>query len=456
MADYHPFAFPTEEELLAKARELGVPLELDHDLSVLLSGADVGPKRVPNRFAVLPMEGRDSLPDGTPGELTFRRYRRYGAGGWGLILFEACAVWPGGRSSDRQMCLTPDTETTIARLLDETRLSARGAMGADHAPVCILQLQDAGRYRHATGTRPGLAAPYPLLDRRANVPEGTEPLTDDDIARIRDHMVSAAVRAWTIGFDGVDVKSCHRYLSSDLLSAHTRAGRFGGDFDGRTRFLRETAARIRDAVPDRSFLVTVRMNLFDDFPYPYGWGVDRSDPPKPDMTEPIRLIGLLREKGLDLLTTSSGTPYYNPWVVRPFDRLIPGNIPAPEHPLESVTRLFALTEAVKRAHPALPVTGSGYTWLREFGVSAAAANVRRGATTFAGFGRTAFAYPGLPKDIREKGAPDPRKVCVCCSLCSEVMGQGGSTGCYAKDREVYGPMLTAHRAARAKKEEMHG
>ena len=32
MADYHPFAFRTEEELLAKARELGVPLELESDL----------------------------------------------------------------------------------------------------------------------------------------------------------------------------------------------------------------------------------------------------------------------------------------------------------------------------------------------------------------------------------------------------------------------------------------
>jgi len=74
--------------------------------------------------------------------------------------------------------------------------------------------------------------------------------------------------------------------------------------------------------------------------------------------------------------------------------------------------------------------------------------VARKAVTFAGFGRTGFAYPELPRDVLEKGAVDAKKVCVSCSLCSEVMGQGGSTGCYAKDREVYGPMLKEHRASR--------
>ena len=194
--------------------------------------------------------------------------------------------------------------------------------------------------------------------------------------------------------------------------------------------------------------MTSRINLFDGFPYPYGWGCDRSDPPKPDMSEPLKLVGILGELGLDLLTTSTGTPYYNPWLVRPFDRIVPGNIEAPEHPLEGVARLFSLTGEIQRTFPDLPVAGSGYTWLRQYGIFAAAANIEKKAATIAGFGRTAFAYPDLPRDVMEKGAVDPGKVCVSCSLCSEVMSQGGSTGCYAKDREVYGPMLKEHRASR--------
>lgn len=449
MAQYESFNFASLDYLRQKIESLGLDVSFSDNLSVLGSPAEAGGKRAPNRFAVLPMEGRDCGPDGSPGELTFRRYRRYGAGGWGLILFEACAVWPGGRSTDRQMLLSPSTEKAIGALLEAAKSAAGEALGPSHAPLCILQLQDAGRYRHASGTTPGLTVPYPLLDEKAKVPEGVQPLTDDDIERVMDRICEAAKGAEKLGFDGIDIKSCHRYLGSDLLSAHKRPGRFGGDFEGRTRFLRELTARIREGASSPDFLVTSRMNLFDGFPYPYGWGCDRSDPPRPDMTEPLKLIGILIESGLDLLTTSIGTPYYNPWLVRPFDRLVPGNIPAPEHPLEGVARHFKLTAQVRRTYPDLPVTGPGYTWLRQFGVHGAAANVEKGDVTFAGFGRTAFAYPDLPRDVLEKGAPDPKKACVSCSLCSEVMGQGGSTGCYAKDREVYGPMLKEHRAAMA-------
>ena len=449
MAQYESFNFANLEELRRKIESLGLDITFSDQLTILGQAAAVGKKGAPNRFAVLPMEGRDCGPDGSPGELTFRRYGRYGAGGWGLILFEACAVWPGGRSTDRQMLLSPSTEKIIASLLEETRSVARGAMGPSHAPLCILQLQDAGRYRHATGTTPGLTVPYPLLDKRAGVPEGVEPLSDDEIYKIMDRICEAALRAEELGFDGIDIKSCHRYLSSDLLSAHLRPGKFGGDFEGRTRFLRELTKRIREGASSPDFLVASRMNLFDGFPYPYGWGCDRSDPPLPDMTEPLKLLAILRQSGLGLLTTSIGTPYYNPWLVRPFDRLVPGNIPASEHPLEGVARHFKLTSEVRRTYPDLPVTGPGYTWLRQFGVHAAAANVEKGDVTFAGFGRTAFAYPDLPRDVLEKGEADPKKVCVSCSLCSEVMAQGGSTGCYAKDREIYGPMLKEHRAAMA-------
>lgn len=446
MARYESFNFTTLDDLRRKSEELDLSIPIADNLAVLATSAPIAQRTVSNRFSTLPMEGRDALPDGTPGDLTFRRYRRYGAGGWGIIQFEACGVWQGGRSSDRQMCLNDSTEKAIASLLGETRRAAKESMGASHSPVCLLQLQDAGRYRHASGTVPGLAVPYPLLDDRAHVPEGTKPLSDGDIESIQDYMVAAAARAEKIGFDGVDIKSCHRYLASDLLAAHLRPGKFGGGFEGRTRFIREVTERIRSAV-SKEFIVASRMNIFDGFPYPYGWGCDRSDPPVPDMTEPLKLVGILKELGMNLITTSAGTPYYNPWLVRPFDRLIPGNIPAPEHPMEGVSRLFSLTETLQRAYPDFSVAGSGYTWLRQFGVYAAAANLERKAVTFAGFGRTGFAYPDLPRDVMEKGTIDHKKVCVSCSLCSEVMAQGGPTGCYAKDREVYGPLLKEHRAS---------
>ena len=65
----------------------------------------VGGRTVGNRLAIQPMEGCDGNPDGTPGELTLRRYRRFGAGGAKLIWGEACAVVPEGRANPRQLLI---------------------------------------------------------------------------------------------------------------------------------------------------------------------------------------------------------------------------------------------------------------------------------------------------------------------------------------------------------------
>ena len=53
------------------------------------------------------MEGCDAELDGSPGELTFRRFRRFGAGGAKLIWGEACAVVPEGRANPRQLVINP-------------------------------------------------------------------------------------------------------------------------------------------------------------------------------------------------------------------------------------------------------------------------------------------------------------------------------------------------------------
>ena len=79
------FRFRTGEGLLRKAEALGVDLPFDRDVDLLLQPARIASRDVPNRIVVQPMEGVDANPDGSPGELTFRRYRRYAEGGSGVI-----------------------------------------------------------------------------------------------------------------------------------------------------------------------------------------------------------------------------------------------------------------------------------------------------------------------------------------------------------------------------------
>ncbi len=146
-------------------------------------------------------------------------------------------------------------------------------------------------------------------------------VTDEYLDRLQDTYVEAARLAARAGFDGVDVKSCHRYLVSELLASHAREGKYGGSFENRTRFLREVMGRIRDEVP--GLFVTTRMNVYDAISYPYGFGVSTEDYREPDLREPIDLIRGLRRFDMPLVNVTIGNPYYNPHYGPPFDRRLP-------------------------------------------------------------------------------------------------------------------------------------
>jgi len=68
----------------------------------------------------------------------------------------------------------------------------------------------------------------------------------------------------------------------------------------------------------------------------------------------------------------------------------------------------------------------------------AAGAIESGGAKLAGVGRLAFAYPDAAADLAEKGVLDPKKVCITCSSCTQIMRDGGRTGCVLRDAEVYG------------------
>jgi len=239
-------------------------------------------------------------------------------------------------------------------------------------------------------------------------------------------------------------------LLSELLASHTREGRYGGTFENRTRFLLETIKAVRREVGE-DFIIASRFNVFDAHPYPYGFGVDKENCWKPDLTEPLALVKLMVENGVNLLSNSAGNPYYkHPYVTRPFDQpTIGGELPE-EHPLESVARLFELTRQIQKAAGNIPVVGNGYSWLRQFLPHAGAANIVDGSCTMVGIGRQAFAYPDSPRDILEKGVMDPKKSCIACSKCTQIMRDHGRTGCVIRDSEVYLPLYNEARSNASK------
>lgn len=441
MAKHERFSYRSLAELQARIRALGVEADipLEEDLSPLKRPVAIQGLQVPNSLGIHPMEGCDSTAGGAPAVLTLRRYDRFARGGAGLLWFEATAVVPEARANPRQLWLHAGNVGEYAQMVRRTEQLAREAFGPDHRPVTVLQLTHSGRYsRPIDKPTPIIAFHSPILDSRHNLPEDYPIVEDGQLEALEDRYVVAARLARQSGFHGVDVKATHGYLVAELLAGHTRPGRYGGSFENRTRFLLNVVEKVGQAVPD--LLLAVRLGACDGLQYPYAWGMDRHTPGKENLEEPVRLVHLLYDRGVRLLNVSVANPYYNPHVNRPFDQPT-RDAPVPkEHPLEGVARLFRVARAIQQAVPDMVVMGTGYSWLRQYFPYAAAANLRHGWVKMVGLGREAFAYPDFARDLLQAGELNPRKLCTTCSKCTQLMRDGGMSGCVTRDSSVYLPI----------------
>lgn len=445
------FHYDTLQSLEAKVKELGLSMQTSKDTSILATPVKVGSKTAANRFCVLPMEGCDSNPDGSPSELTRRRYLRFARGGSALLWWEANAVVEEGKANPKAMFLTKENLPAFQALIKDTQKAAKESWGG--RPLQILQLTHSGRWSRHAGEKPQpiIAQHDPLLDPRVGLTESDPVATDEYLESLTEAFVEKAKLAVEAGFDGVDIKACHRYLFSELLGAYLREGKYGGSYENRTRLLLDTIRAVKKAVPE-DFIIACRFNAFDYHPYPYGFGEDREDWTKYDLTEPIRLTKDLVAAGCDLLTNSAGNPYYiYPGIGRPFDHA-PLGVPMPEeHQLQSVQRLFDISSEIQKAAGNVPTVEIGYTYLHQYAPYFAAENIKEGKAAFLGFGRMSIAYPDAAKDFLTKGKLEAGKCCACCSCCTQIMRDHGSTGCVIRDKELYGPIYRSLRAKAAKK-----
>src|SRR5437879_2975262 len=127
----HYFKYKSVPDIEADSQRLHLDLRFSDDLAPLFRPVTLGALTVGNSLAVQPMEGCDCTPDGTPDELTVRRYRRFGAGGAKLIWGEAAAVVEEGRANPRQLLIADATLPAIARMLEECRRAHRESFGDD-------------------------------------------------------------------------------------------------------------------------------------------------------------------------------------------------------------------------------------------------------------------------------------------------------------------------------------
>ncbi len=224
-------------------------------------------------------------------------------GGAAAVLTEASAVLPEGRISPDDLGIWKDDHVEmLARIF---------RFVAEQGAVPGMQLAHAGRkastsapWKGGTPLPPAAGGWQPILSPSA-VPfnEGyqvPEALDQDGIVRVIRAFADATRRAVGAGARIIELHAAHGYLLHEFLSplSNKRDDRYGGSFDNRTRFLRETVAAVRAVLPDGDALF-VRISGTDWADG--GWTVEDS----------VALSRQLIPLGADVCDCSSGglVPY---------------------------------------------------------------------------------------------------------------------------------------------------
>src|SRR2546423_1826643 len=153
MSDYPKIAqLKTVADFRARLAELGLDLPVDDAILTAQQGSplarplQIGPLKVGNRWCIHPMEGWDANRDGSPSELTLRRWRNFGRSGAKLIWGgEAAAVQPDGRANPNQTLATASNRAGLAALLQGVTNAHRDAFGSLDGLFVGLPLTHSGR-----------------------------------------------------------------------------------------------------------------------------------------------------------------------------------------------------------------------------------------------------------------------------------------------------------------------
>ncbi|MET8904359.1 NADH:flavin oxidoreductase/NADH oxidase family protein [Streptomyces sp. NPDC004538] len=243
-----------------------------------------------NRIAKAAMEenlaGEGQLPD----QRLLTLYRRWAAGGSGLLITGNVMVHaealtgPGGVVLDENAPLRPFTEWA------EAGKSAGGAIW--------MQINHPGR--QVASDMPGVVwGPSDVgvdLGRHSGRFGRPEAMSAEQIDATVTRFAVTAHRAEKAGFDGVEIHAAHGYLLSQFLSplVNRRTDRWGGTPENRARMLLDVVRAVRAAVSP-SFVVAVKLNSAD---FQRG-GFDADDA--------RQVIEMLEPLGVDLVELSGGS-----------------------------------------------------------------------------------------------------------------------------------------------------
>ncbi len=265
-------------------------------MSQLFSSLTIKDIVLSNRIVVSPM-CQYSANDGMASDWHLVHLGTRAVGGAGLIFTEATAVSPEGRISPSDLGIWKDEHIEgLKRIVKFVR-----AQGAEIG----IQLAHAGRkgstsepWNGSHLVKPENGGWQPVGPSRIPFNEHygvPEELTKEGIEKVVEDFKAAARRAMLAGFKVVEIHGAHGYLLHEFLSplSNQRTDEYGGSFENRVRLLLEVVEAVKSAWPP-GYPLFVRISATDWVDG--GWSLEES----------IRLAGLLKEKGVDVVDCSSG------------------------------------------------------------------------------------------------------------------------------------------------------
>ena len=386
------------------------------NLNVLSNAMKIGNRTAPNRLVNQPMECNDADENGNPSDLTRDRYRHLAEGGAGMIMVESLSISPQSKARKNQLIIEEKNKASLADMVREMKK-------INPESLIIFQINHSGI---VSGSFSDVVSYYPAYTPTTD--STVRILTDEDIDKIKETLVAAAQIAHEAGADGIDFKNCHGYLGGQLLRpANTKKGRFGGSFENRTRYFRETAAMMKAAIKDENFIFGARISVYEGILG--GFGTAGPDEVAEDLSEPLALCRLIEDAGFDFINVSSGIPVMTGEITRPTQNYPMG-----------VYRQFGWAEAVRGAVKT-PLIGSAYSYLRDGENKLpgnmpekksllywAAKNIEDGRVDMVGVGRQSLADPLFAKKVMA-GEIDQIDFCKACNGCSVLLGSQSRVGC---------------------------
>ncbi|KAF8729326.1 NADH:flavin oxidoreductase / NADH oxidase family, partial [Rhizoctonia solani] len=196
---------------------------------------------------------------GIPSDDLVGLYEGWGKAGYGIIITGNVMLHPTQLEAPGNPLLYAPYETS-ERMEQFRKMAAAGKI---HGSLMIMQVSHPGRQVPIQmNPNPVGASDIHLADSLGMSFGKPTPLDKSGIREVVDQFAYVAEAAYRTGFDGVQLHGAHGFLIAQFLSQTTnnRTDEYGGSMQNRSRIIKEIVEAIRERVPDRKFVIGIKVN----------------------------------------------------------------------------------------------------------------------------------------------------------------------------------------------------